>query len=80
MASADIERPVCGNGWISAAVHLITAPATGFSVGDGATGRPGAANLSGLAPQISPNITISGYVYNTAAGILDAVVVPTVAD
>ncbi|HEV3295134.1 MAG TPA: carbonic anhydrase [Streptosporangiaceae bacterium] len=29
------------------------------------------------APQISPNIRISGYVYNTAAGTLDAVVVPT---
>ena len=29
------------------------------------------------APQISPNIRISGYVYNTAAGILDMVVEPT---
>jgi carbonic anhydrase len=29
------------------------------------------------APQISPHIKISGYVYNTAAGTLDAVVVPT---
>ena len=28
------------------------------------------------APQISPNIRISGYVYNTAAGTLDTVVVP----
>ena len=31
------------------------------------------------APQISPNIRISGYVYNTAAGTLNAVVVPTTA-
>jgi carbonic anhydrase len=29
------------------------------------------------APQISSNIRISGYVYNTAAGTLDPVVVPT---
>src|ERR1700733_6927162 len=31
------------------------------------------------APQISPKIRISGYVYNTAAGTLDAVVAPTAA-
>ena len=29
------------------------------------------------APQLSPNIRISGYVYNTAAGTLDTVVAPT---
>ena len=29
------------------------------------------------APQLSPNIMVSGYVYNTAAGILDTVVAPT---
>jgi len=29
------------------------------------------------APQLSPNIKISGYVYNTAAGTLDTVVAPT---
>jgi len=29
------------------------------------------------APQLSPNIMVSGYVYNTAAGTLDTVVVPT---
>jgi carbonic anhydrase len=29
------------------------------------------------APQISPNIRISGYVYNTAVGTIDTVVVPT---
>jgi len=32
------------------------------------------------APQISPNIRISGYVYHTAAGTLDTIVVPTTAD
>jgi carbonic anhydrase len=31
------------------------------------------------APQISPNIRISGYVYNTAVGTIDTVVVPTTA-
>jgi carbonic anhydrase len=31
------------------------------------------------APQLSPNIRISGYVYNTAAGTLDTVVAPTCA-
>ena len=29
------------------------------------------------APQISPSIRISGYVYNTAAGTLDTIVEPT---
>ena len=29
------------------------------------------------APQLSPNIMVSGYVYNTAAGTLDTVVGPT---
>jgi len=29
------------------------------------------------APQLSPNIKVSGYVYNTAAGTLDTVVPPT---
>jgi carbonic anhydrase len=29
------------------------------------------------APQLSPNIRVSGYVYNTAAGTLDTVVAPT---
>jgi hypothetical protein len=29
------------------------------------------------APQLSPNILVSGYVYNTAAGTLDTIVGPT---
>ena len=29
------------------------------------------------APQLSPNIRISGYVYNTAAGTIDTIVAPT---
>jgi hypothetical protein len=29
------------------------------------------------APQLSPDIRVSGYVYNTAAGTLDTVVGPT---
>ena len=31
------------------------------------------------APQISRNVRISGYVYNTAVGTIDIVVVPTLA-
>jgi hypothetical protein len=34
-------------------------------------------DLRAAAPQISPNIGIGGYVCNTAARILDEVVVPT---
>lgn len=41
-----------------------------------AQARP--ANTTPLtAPQLSPSIMFSGYVYNTAAGTLDTVVPPT---
>ena len=46
-------------------------------------GRDGAATVRAdvntliTAPQLSPNIKVSGYVYNTAAGTLDTVVGPT---
>ena len=38
---------------------------------------PEVAGVSVTAPQLSPNIRISGYVYNTAAGTLDTVIGPT---
>jgi len=34
-------------------------------------------NILLTAPQLSPNIRISGYVYNTAEGTLDTIVTPT---
>ena len=51
---------------------------TGLAAGDypAATVRADVNTLV-TAPQLSPNIVVSGYVYNTAVGTLDTVVSPT---
>jgi carbonic anhydrase len=71
LADPDLRRGFAARGGYVEA-ELAWLPAT-----DPAATVRADVNTLVIAPQLSPNIRVSGYVYNTAAGTLDTVVVPT---